>query len=94
MRRRRKTVSTQVTLSTHHFTLVLSIASDLTDELQGELLKSGCDDASLWSEGKTIHLEFSREAESLGDAVGSALKDVERAGCAVAGVEVGTAGLI
>ncbi|MEO6808248.1 MAG: hypothetical protein ABI353_03960, partial [Isosphaeraceae bacterium] len=66
--------------------------SDLTDELQGELLKTGCDDASLWSEGETIFLDFSREAESLGDAIGSAIKDVERAGLDVARIEVAGAG--
>jgi hypothetical protein len=87
-------MSTRLTPKTYHFTLYLSIASDLTDELQGELLKAGCDDASLWSEGETVFLEFSREAESLGDAVESAIKDVERTGCAVTRLEVGATGLI
>lgn len=66
--------------TTHHFTIELSGVSELTDELQGDLLGVGCDDASLWSEGPTIYLSFDREAASLGDAVGSAIKDVERAG--------------
>jgi hypothetical protein len=84
-------MSIETKLKTHHFTLILSRVSDLTDELQGELLRAGCDDASLWSEGETVCLDFSREAESLGDAIGSAVKDVERAGFAVARVDVETA---
>jgi hypothetical protein len=78
-------------LRTHHFTLTLSGVSGLTDELQGNLLKAGCDDASLWSEGETVHLDFSRKSESLGDAIGSAVKDVGRAGYAIARVDVDTA---
>jgi hypothetical protein len=55
------------------------------------LIEAGCDDASLWSEGETVCLEFSRAAQSLGDAIGSAVKDVMRAGLTVARVEVETA---
>jgi hypothetical protein len=76
------------TLSTHHFTIMLRGVSAITDELQGKLLDAGCDDASLWSEGETVLLDFSREAESLGDALGSAVKDVARAGFQVARVDV------
>jgi hypothetical protein len=36
-----------------------------------------------------LSVDFDREAESLGDATGAAVKDVERAGLAVARVEVG-----
>jgi hypothetical protein len=36
-----------------------------------------------------LGLSFDREAGSLGDAVGSAIRDVERAGFAVARVDVG-----
>jgi hypothetical protein len=75
-------------IGTHHFTLTLQGVSEMTDELQGRLLEAGCDDATLWSEGETVFLDFGREAESLGDALGSAVKDVARAGFKVARIEV------
>lgn len=84
---------TQATRGTHQFTLTLAKISDPTDELQGAILKAGCDDASLWSEEEAVYLDFSRESESLGDAIGSAIKDVERAGYAVARVEVDIPGV-
>jgi len=82
-------MTTRTRLETQEFTLILTGVPELTDELQGRLLEAGCDDASLWSEGDTVCLDFSRESESLGDAIGSAVKDVMRAGFAVARVDVG-----
>ena len=61
-----------------------SVAIALADALY----EAGCDDASPHSEGPTVYLDFHREAESLGDAIGSAVKDVARAGFSVARVEV------
>jgi hypothetical protein len=60
----------------------------LTAATADALYEAGCDDASVWSEGPTMYLEFHREAGSLGDAIGSAVKDVEAAGHAVARGEV------
>ncbi len=81
-------MATKTALRTYHFTLTLANVTDLTDDLQGALLKVGCDDASLWSEGEAVFLDFSRESDSLGDAIGSAIKDVERAAIRVAHVTV------
>ena len=52
------------------------------------MLAAGCDDSTLHSTGPTVFLDFDREAESLGDAIGSAVKDVERAGFSAARIEV------
>jgi hypothetical protein len=52
------------------------------------LFEAGCDDSSPWSSEGVVSVAFDREAESLGDAIGSAVKDVERAGFAVARVDV------
>ena len=60
----------------------------VTDALEDAVLAAGCDDALLWSRLGVTGLHFDREAESLGDAIGSAVKDVERAGFAVARVDV------
>ncbi len=81
-------MSLGTTVGTHEFILTLAGVTEMTDELAGKLLAVGCDDASLCSEGPLVFLYFSREAESLGDAIGSAVKDVARAGFAVARVDV------
>jgi hypothetical protein len=72
----------------HDFTFTLSGVDELTVEVADRLYEAGCDDASPRSEGTTVSLDFHREAGSLGDALGTAVKDVERAGFAVARVEV------
>jgi hypothetical protein len=59
----------------------------MTDELQGKLLEAGCNVANLWSDGETAFLDFGRAARSLGDALGSAVKDVRCAGFRVARIE-------
>jgi hypothetical protein len=69
--------------------VVLAGVDGLTIEVADAVYGSGIDDALLHSEGPTLYLDFDREAGSLGDAVGSAIKDVERAGYIVARVEVG-----
>lgn len=78
----------QVATRVHDFTVTLSGISELTAEVADRLYEAGCDDASPYSEGPTVHLTFHREAESIGDAVGSAMKDVGRAGYRVAHVEI------
>lgn len=73
---------------TYSFTFILAGVEELTIEV-GDAVYAVIDDASLWSEGPSIYLDFDREADSLGDAIGSAVKDVERAGYSVARVDVG-----
>jgi hypothetical protein len=77
-----------VTLKTHRFTLILSGVDELTDELANALYEAGCDDAGVGSCEGVVTVAFDREAESLGDAIGSAVKDVSLAGFSVARVEV------
>ena len=70
------------------FVVTLSGVSEITDALEDSVLGAGCDDALLWGRAGAVGLSFDREAESLGKAIGSAVEDVERAGFAVAKVEV------
>lgn len=79
------------TLKTFAFTLVLSGASELTEEIANALFEAGCDDAGDGSCDGILTVDFDREAGSLGEAIGSAIADVERAGFAIARVEVGPA---
>ena len=76
---------------TYSFSLILSGVSELTVQMADALFEIGCDDATPGSCGGIVSVDFDREAESLGDAIGSAVKDVERAGFAVARVDVETA---
>ena len=76
------------TLKVYSFTLVLSGPSEVTEGLANALYESGCDDAGVGSCEGVVTVDFDREAESLGDAIGSAVKDVERAGFSVARVDV------
>jgi hypothetical protein len=76
------------TLKTYTFTLVLSGLAEVTEDIANALYEAGCDDAGVGSCEGVLTVDFDREAESLGSAVGSAITDVERAGFTVARVEV------
>jgi hypothetical protein len=65
----------------------LAGVSEITAEM-AEALFAGCDDSNPWSSEGVVSVGFDREAASLGEAIGSAIKDVERAGYTVARVEV------
>ena len=76
------------TQQAYSFTLTLAGLDELTIEV-GDAIYAVVDDGSLYSEATTLYLAFDREASCLGDAIGSAVKDVERAGFSVARVDVG-----
>ena len=78
-------------MTTYRFTLTVAGVPEIPDpmdEVTGRVLATGCDDATLTARGQTFFLGFDRAAESLGDAIGSAVKDVERAGYGVARIDV------
>lgn len=64
------------------------------DEMGGRLHAAGCDDSTFGARGSTYFLDFDREAESLGDAVRSAIEAVETAGLKVAKVEIEESGAV
>jgi hypothetical protein len=80
------------TTKTHSFSLILSGVTEMTPEMAEALFEAGCDDSTPGSCEGVVTIDFDREAETLGDAIGSAVKDFERAGFAVARVEVGEGG--
>jgi hypothetical protein len=71
------------------FTLTLTGPDEFTVALADRLFEAGCDDASFGTTNGVHFGTFHREADSLGDAIGSAVKAAERAGFAVARVDVG-----
>ena len=79
------------TTKTYSFTLILAGITEITVAMADALFEAGCDDASPGSRDGIVSVDFDREAESLGKAIGSTVADVERAGFAVARVDVETA---
>ena len=77
-----------VAQKTHAFTLILSGVRELAPELADAIFAAGCHDATPSSCNGIVSVDFDREAESLGDAIGSAIKDVAAAGFSVAQVDV------
>lgn len=75
---------------THAFTLTLAGEEVLTPEISDSLFEAGIngDDTLVLGRGGSVLVEFERDAETLGEAVASAIDQVERAGFKVARVEV------
>ena len=77
-----------VAQKTHAFSVILAGVDVITVEMADALFEAGCDDGTPGSCEGLVSIDFEREAESLGDAIGSATKDVAHAGFSVARVEV------
>lgn len=75
-------------MRTYEFRVVLAGSPELTVELGDRLYEAGCDDGSPGSCDGVTFVDFDREAESLEDAIRSAITNVQAAGCAVAKVEI------
>jgi hypothetical protein len=71
----------------YEFSLVLS-EPEVTDEDADKLYGAGCDDASILTRSGVTRLQFDRHASNLDEALASAIQTVERAGFAVARVEI------
>lgn len=71
----------------HTFTLLLVNEHELTTELEDALFEAGCDDGMLFSKNQVVYIEFDRDADSLEEAIVSAINEVESAGFQVARVE-------
>jgi hypothetical protein len=71
----------------YEFSLILA-AADVTDEEADKLYEAGCDDGSILSRGDVTMVQFDREAQTLDEALASAIRDVESAGLQVARVEI------
>jgi hypothetical protein len=76
-------------MAEYAFTLTLKGRDPLTDVHQDALFEAGCDDATFGGQHGEYFADFAREAASFGEAVGSAIRQVESAvpGLAVVRVE-------
>jgi len=72
----------------HRFTILLAAVSEITDAMEDAVWRAGCDDALLCRRAGQVSLRFDRAAETLGEALGTAVNDVGRAGFAVVRVHV------
>ncbi|WP_312226792.1 DNA-binding protein [Pseudescherichia sp.] len=67
-------------MALYNFTLTLSGVTYDTDGLEDALYESGCDDALICAYGNSVYVEFDREADSLDEAISSAVENIESAG--------------
>ena len=72
------------TLGLFEFTIVLAGVSEVSDNVENQVLAAGCDDAFLSSCNGEVTLDFHREAASLEEAVLSAVRDLRAVGYDVA----------
>ena len=70
------------------FTVVLADQTELTEDLAEALVDAGCDDGSSRSCDGVVSIDFDRDADSLEQAIRSAIADVQKAGCRLARVEI------
>lgn len=70
----------------YEFTLILKDLPVMTDEASHALFEAGCDDGSPGSCDGVSSINFHRDADDLGSAIRSAIRDVRKAGFEVNGV--------
>lgn len=63
----------------YDFALIVAGVSELTAKVEDALFEAGCDDATLSIQYGLLYMEFSRQANSLKDAIVSAIRDVQKA---------------
>ena len=66
--------------TTFEFTLILGGISGISEDLENAIYGGKCDDALLGLQDGEVFLDFSRESETLINAIMTAIIDVERAG--------------
>jgi hypothetical protein len=71
----------------YEFTLILSGVPELTREVLDAFYEAGCDDALIGIRDGIAYADFCREADSLQEALLSAIRDAEAAGVKVQHVE-------
>ncbi len=72
----------------YEFTVVISERLELTDDIADALFAAGCDDGTPGSCNGILSIDFHREADSLEEAIRSAIANVQTAGYEVERVEI------
>lgn len=71
----------------YEFQLVLAGIEEITEDVANALYEAGCDDGTPFSREGEAAIGFTRQANSLEEAVRSAIADLQKAGYVVARVE-------
>lgn len=75
-------------MTKYEFTLILKGPLELTEDVADELFEAGCDDGTPGTCEGVFSIDFHREAESLEQAIRSAIGNVKTAGYQVERVEI------
>lgn len=75
-------------MTKYEFTLVLKGPLELTEDIADELFEAGCDDGTAGTCEGVFSIDFHREADSLEEAIRSAIANVKAAGHEVERVEI------
>jgi hypothetical protein len=75
-------------VKSYEFDVVVKDISEVTDDQADALFAAGCDDGTPASSAGTTWMHFDREANSLDDAIRSAIPQVQSAGFRVSKVEL------
>ncbi len=75
-------------MTKYEFALVLKGPLELTDDIADALFEAGCDDGTPGACEGVFSIDFHREAESLEQAIRSAIGDVKAAGYQVERAEI------
>ena len=75
-------------MKTYEFNVMLKNVAEITDDQADSLFAAGCDDGSPVSRDGVAWVHFDRKADSLENAIRSAVAQVQAAGLVVAKVEI------
>ncbi len=75
-------------MTKYEFTLILRGPLELTEDIADELFEAGCDDGTPGTCEGVFSIDFHREADSLEEAIRSAIGNVKTAGYRVERVEI------
>ena len=77
-----------VRMARYEFTLILSGSLELTEDIADALFEAGCDDGTPGTCNGVFSIDFHRDADSLEEAIHSAIGHVNSAGYEVERVEI------
>jgi hypothetical protein len=75
------------TLKAYEFSIIASGLNPEAEDFESRFFDAGCDDATVSFQKGHIIVDFSREAESIGEAIGSAVENIMAAGAHVDRIE-------
>ena len=75
-------------MTKYEFTLILKGRLALTEQSADKLFEAGCSDGPPGTGNGVFSIDFHREANSLQQAISSAIENVKSAGCVVERVEI------